>query len=58
MDVLARMAEYAGWTFFFVGTTGLIEVDRERVAEATAEAPEPEQRLAADPMPLAEPDPA
>jgi predicted RNase H-like HicB family nuclease len=58
MDSLARLPEYAGWTFFFVGTAGLTEVDHERVAEALAEVPEPELSVAADPMPIVEPDKA
>lgn len=38
MDTWARSADYAGWTWFFVGTTRLTEADRDRV-EAVLDAP-------------------
>ena len=31
LDVLARVATYAGWTWFLVGTRRLTEADRDRV---------------------------
>lgn len=56
MDTLARLDEFAGWTWFFVGTAGLTEVDHEKVAEALAEVPEPETRAVAEPLPQPGPD--
>jgi predicted RNase H-like HicB family nuclease len=41
MDSLAKLSEYAGWTWFFVGSPRLTAVDQQRVTQALAEEPEP-----------------
>lgn len=41
MDSLAKLSEFAGWTWFFVGSARLTAVDHERVAEALASESEP-----------------
>ncbi|CAN5711975.1 hypothetical protein BH09PSE5_BH09PSE5_40820 [soil metagenome] len=41
MDSLAKLSEFAGWTWFFVGSARLTAADRERVDEVVASEPEP-----------------
>jgi predicted RNase H-like HicB family nuclease len=41
MDALAKLSEYAGWTWFFVGSARLTAADQERVDEVVASEPEP-----------------
>jgi predicted RNase H-like HicB family nuclease len=58
MDSLAKRSEYAGWTWFFVGSARLTAADHERVAAAFAEMPEPEPLQTVEPPPKVEDDAA
>lgn len=42
MDTLARLPEYAGWTWFFVGSAHLAAASRERADEISAAEPQPD----------------
>ena len=58
MDSLAKLSEYAGWTWFFVGSARLTAADRARVAEALAEEPEPKTLETVEPPAQVEDDAA
>jgi predicted RNase H-like HicB family nuclease len=48
MDSLAKLSDYAGWTWFFVGSARLTSADREKVAEVLQSEPEPEPLTTVD----------